>query len=223
MPSPTVACLPQSSIVDGYLHLRFRRTAGLLLAVAVVTGCGVKTTAEPPVSTLEDGRLSIDPPPVTLADLASESGGTPRLALMRLWFSIQWWDEPAILAAYAPGVVARVDRRTIVGAWALRRGSVLGARLRNVEQTRSRGLTLVTFTRESRTAAPVQESATMALLRGNWRILHDTMLEDALAAYVQSRGSRAQQTPSPAAVRRGIEASRRFRDFAATPAARSAR
>jgi len=191
--------------------------------LAVVTGCGVKTPAAPPVHTLEDGRLSIDPPPVTLADLAQEPRGTPRSALMGLWFSIQWWDEPAILAAYAPGVVAHVGRRTIAGAWDLRRGSVIGARPRNVKLTRSRGLTLVTFTRESRTAAPVQESATLSLLGGSWRILHDTMLEDALAAYVQSLGPRGQQTPSPAAIRRGIEASRRFRDFAATRAARRER
>ena len=56
----------------------------------------------------------------------------------------------------------------------------------------------------------------MVLERGRWRILHDTMLEEALAAYVQSRGSRGGEAPSAAAVRRGIEASRRFRDLAAS-------
>jgi hypothetical protein len=191
--------------------------------MVVATGCGVKTPAAPPVRTLEDGRLSVDPPPTTLADLASPPAASPRIALLRLWFSIQWWDEPAILAAYAPEVVANVGPNTIAGAWRRRRDEVIGARPRQLQATRRGELTVVTFMRESRTAPPVQESVTMSQRRGTWRILHDTMLESALAAYVQSLGTRAQEKPSAAATRRGIDASRRFRDLTATRAARGAR
>jgi hypothetical protein len=189
----------------------------------MASGCGVKTSTEVPVRTLADGRLSIDPSPMTLADLDSDPPGSPRATLLRLWFSIQWWDEPAILAAYAPSVADTLQPGTMLGAWSLRRGSIIGSRPRNFETTRSRALTVVTFTRESRTSPPAQESATMILERGRWRILHDTMLEAALAAYAQSLGSRRQEAPSAAAVRRGIEASRRFRDLAATRAVRRAR
>jgi hypothetical protein len=173
----------------------------------VLASCGVKTAGERPVRTLEDGRLSIDPAPVTLADLAAQPVRAPRAALLRLWFSIQWWDEPAILAAYVPAVIETVGAGRILRAWELRREAVIGSRPRPFETTRSGEIAVVTFARESRTSAPAQESVTMRLERGGWRILHDTMLEDALAA-------------DPAG---GLEASRRFRDLAARGVVRSPR
>lgn len=136
------------------------------------------------------------------------------MELLRLWFAVQWWDEPAIRAAYAPVVSDILQPGAILGAWNLSRPSIIGSRPRNFETMRNDGFAIVTFTRESRTALPATESATMILVRGRWRILHDTMLEDALAAYAQSRGSRGQDAQSATAVRRGVEARRRFRDIA---------
>jgi hypothetical protein len=101
----------------------------------------------------------------------------------------------------------------LAAAWELRRGSVLGSRPRDMETTRSHGFAILTFTRESRSSVPAHESATMVLQHGRWRILHDTMLEDAIAAYTHSLAIRGQAGAS-AAVRRGFEASRRFRDLA---------
>ena len=182
--------------------------------MSVLVGCGVKMATEFPVRTLEDGRLSIDPAPLTLADLASEPAGSPLATLLRLWFAVQWWDEPEIRAAYAPAVSDALPPGAAVGAWRSTRPSIIGSRPRNFETTRNGRFAIVTFTRESRTALPAAESATMILVRGRWRILHDTMLEDALAAYTQARGSRGQEAPSAAAVKRGVEARRRFRDLA---------
>lgn len=172
--------------------------------MVIASGCGVKTPAQLPVRTLEDGRLSVDPAPLTLTDLASEPARSPRAALLRLWFSIQWWDEPAIIAAYANDVIELLGRDTVLAAWNLRRGQVIGSRPGNVETARNRDLAVVTFTRESRSSVPGQESATLVQDRGRWRVLHDTMLEEALAA--RARGD--------------LTASRRFRDLAARAAAR---
>jgi hypothetical protein len=179
----------------------------VLVVLVLASGCGVKTAGERPVRTLEDGRLSIDPAPVTLADLAAQSERAPRAVLRRLWFSIQWWDEPAILAAYVPAVVETVGASRVLRAWKLRRGLVIGSRPRGFETTRRREIAVVTFGRESRTSAPAQESATMLLERGGWRILHDTMLEEALAADAAG----------------GLAASRRLRDLAARVGARRQR
>lgn len=180
----------------------------------------MKTATEFPVRTLEDGRLSIDPAPVTLTDLGSATEGLPSTVLLRLWFSIQWGDEPAILSAYAPVVADRLRPRTVLRAWDVRRGSIIGSRPRNFETTRSGEYAIVTFVVESRSHAPAPESATMIRVGGRWRILHDTMLESALAADAQSRASPGQDPPSAAAVLRGIQASMRFRDLAAAVATR---
>ena len=176
---------------------------------------------EIPVRTLEDGRLSVDPPPVTLADLASEAPDTPRYAVLRLWFSIQWWDAPAIVSAYTRVVSQTLEPTRILRAWQLRRSAIVGERPRGIETTRNGDFRVVTFTRESRTAPPAGESVTMVRQRGRWRILHDTMLEDALAAHAQSLGSQGQAAPSNAAARRAVEARRRFRDLAAEASTRA--
>lgn len=141
--------------------------------------------------TLEDGRLSIDPPPVSLADVARESGSAPRATLLRLWFSIQWGDEPGILAAYAPTVAKTLGASKVIAAWKSRRGSVIGSRLHIIETTRSRHNAVVTFGRESRSSPPVYESATMVLEADGWRILYDTMLDDALGGRQASSRFRA--------------------------------
>jgi hypothetical protein len=172
-------------------RLRLGRTAGLLLAVVLVSGCGVKEPGELPVRTLEDGRLSIDPSPITLADLARRSERTPGAALRRLWFSIQWWDEPGILAAYAPAVANTLGAGRVIEAWEPHRGSLIGSRLHIIETSRNRTSAVVTFTRETRSSPPIYGSATMVREGKDWRILHDTMLDDALGGRRASARLRA--------------------------------
>jgi hypothetical protein len=198
-----------------------RRWALLAAVLALAcAGCGTNEatspgTADKAPKQRADGRLAVDPAPLTFADIERRPAQSAERAVIELLFWAQWGSTPNLVAAYDPVVREALSTSWIGGAYAMRRPAIAVAQPK-VERVEKTDLgTVVTLRVLSRAAPPALHSFTLRRRGAYWRVVHDTFLEDALAAYVQTINDPDPQdanVPLPA-FKAGIQASRRYRDL----------
>ena len=206
-----------------------------LFALLCASGCAgdgpdgrqdriVRTGSEAPqVGT--GGQLKAEPGPLTLADLRTQPKGSAMAAVMELWFWGQWGSAPNVVAAYHTDVHTSVGAPNIAGAFSQQRDAMVSSHPRIVEVRRTPLGRFVALEVLTTTNPAARESFLLRRQRGRWVIIHDTLLERAVAGYVQTlvqeRIDPSASKPSPRAVRTGSAAARNYRSlFLTTPAAK---
>jgi hypothetical protein len=163
-----------------------------------------------------DGSLSTNPPPLTLADIEKAPPGSATAAVLRLWYWGEWGSVPNILGAYQPAVIRALTAEDVAGAYALWRNSLQTGRPEVISELKGPRGSVVELRVRRRDSPPQNYSFTLRRAGKTWYVLYDTLLETAIQSYVQLltlRDPRAK--PTPAAVRAGVAAVRRFRGASA--------
>jgi hypothetical protein len=179
---------------------------GLLLALTACDGDnGGKSTAT--------GGAAVRP--LTYADVARKGRNKPARAVLLLWFWAQWGSTPNVVATYDPRVVRAVGARNISGVYAWLRGTLVELRPQIVGEIRRRkNLSFVAVEARSATANPVRYAFLLGRTSGNWLIMHDTLLQDALPGYVAFKiDGQASANPSRRAREQGERLADRYRDL----------
>lgn len=173
-----------------------------------------------------DGSLTVDPKPLTLADVGRLQRGSASQAALLLWYWGQWGSAPSIVSSYAPEIVRAVGADAIAGAYAQDRASLVAMRPRVIEESATRAGTVVILEGARRNELPNRYSFTLRRRDGRWQVVYDSLLEAGLAAYVQTRAADDPnaRTVNAAAARAGLAAVRRLRAaaFSLQPSAPSA-
>lgn len=183
--------------------MRQSLTATILVVTSVILGgCGAKSAVHPGVPVngvtrvLADGRLAIDPPPLTLRDVERQSVGSPGYAVMSLLFWAQWGSPANIVAEYDPGVASVLGVSNLVGAWEAIRQSIL-LTLPKIVFKRSNAAgnqAFVGLQLETTSGPPARQSFVLRRTSQGWRIVYDTLLDGALPGYIAEL-----LTPDPSA------------------------
>jgi hypothetical protein len=164
-----------------------------------------------------DGSLTVDPKPLTLADVRDMPEGSAQRTVMELFFWSQWGSAPNIVAAYSPAVVGFVGVLNLAGAYAGKRASLLASLPRIINTVPTRLGSTVNVELLRRNLPPERQSFALQREGGRWRIVFDTLLEDGLAAYVQGVDTPAfARLPPNRAVQAGARAVRDYRREALT-------
>ena len=161
-----------------------------------------------------DGSLERSPPPLTIAEVRRERRGSPRAAVMELLFWAQWGSAPNVVGAYDPRVLATVGASRVVGALAYLREQLVASQPR-ITETLRRGSVVFLAVELARQGAPPQtESFSLRRVRGDWKIVFDTLLERGLNTYASFRhpGRSPDGSPDAAAQRAGDRAAQRYRN-----------
>jgi hypothetical protein len=160
-----------------------------------------------------EGSLAEVPGLMRLRDVRKARSGSASEKVLELWYWAQWGSIPNIIATYDPTVVSEVGASDLAGAYSLQRSYLAAARPELVDESESDGFAFVTLRALRADDKPQSLGFTLRRTGGEWRVVFDTLLESALATYVQYRN-----TPDPnsrnvpvAAVRAGIEAARKYR------------
>lgn len=191
--------------------------ASAVVAAIPLAGCNegspddriVRTTENRP-EVLRDGRLESQPSPLTVADINRQPPNSPQKAVLELLFFAQWGGLPNVTRAYIPEVVRRVTEHDLSGAYALQRSTLATLLPRVIGVRRSTSGRLVAVRFASATGPPVDDSFVLRRLSGQWKVVHDTFLERALAQFAVTRVDPS-PTPSARAQRAGLAAVERFR------------
>jgi hypothetical protein len=198
--------------------MRLKSLCAIVAAAALLAGCGgdggsdrMVRTGKSEAKVGPDGRLTSNPDPLTLKDLARFKAGSPDKALMELLFWTQWGNLPSVVDAYDPRIVAAMGVSGITGAYSWLRPQVSTSKAR-VIQRRRHGSTVFLGVEFLTKDGPVRESFLLRRRGGQWRILYDTLLERALKGYTETRVSGGALKPGHAAVRAGERAAQRYRD-----------
>ena len=164
-----------------------------------------------------DGSLTVDPKPLSLADVERQPAGSARRAVIQLWYWAQWGSTPNVVAAYAPAIVTALSATDVAGAYSQKRASMVTSQPRIVDEVKGAGDDTVVLVQALRRNSPPENlSFTLVNDTDGWKIVSDTLLEDAIAAYVQFRNTPDPNstTVPPSAARAGVEAARRYRTAA---------
>jgi hypothetical protein len=162
-----------------------------------------------------DGSLRINPKPLTLDQVRASPKGSPERTLFELLFWAQWGSAPNVVAAYTPEVVRAVGVANLSGAYGQQRATLLSSlpRITSVVTTSFGVAVTVELLRRNTTPAP--QSFTLRRVGGRWRVVYDTLLENGLAAYVQTINTPASAKTAPdSAVKAGIAAAADYRTAA---------
>lgn len=200
--------------------------ASAVVAAIPLAGCNgdrlddriVRTTENRP-EVLPNGRLKSQPSPLTVADIKRQPPNSPQKVVMELLFFAQWGGLANLKSAYSPAVLDRVNERDLAGAYALQRPALVTVlpRIVAVRKTASGRLVAVRF--GSTAGPPSEDSFLVRRRRGQWRIVYDSLLDRALAQFVQTRVDPS-PTPSARARRAGLAAAERFRAASGIQAAK---
>lgn len=195
----------------------------LVVTSVILGGCAAKSAEHPGVAVngvtrvLADGRLVVDPPPLTLKDVERQPVGSPGYTVMSLLFWAQWGSPANIVAEYDPGVARVVGVSNVVGVWESIRQSILLALPKIIfERFNSAGnQAFVGLQLETTSGPPARQSFVLRRTAQGWRVVYDTLLEGALPGYVAEL-----LTPDPsakgaaaAAVHRGVGDAAAYRAY----------
>lgn len=186
----------------------------LVSAGAVYAGTQIEGTEKRSTTRVRsDGSLTQPPRPLSLDDVAKHEPGSPTAAIVRLWYWGQWGSAPNIIQAYDPAVVRLLGAADMAGAYSAQRANMVSARLRIVgESPGIAGTSVVTLQALRTNTAPEQYSFTLKRKGGRWVVVFDTLLEAAIAGYVQTHASPdPNKEPPAAAVRAGLSKARSYR------------
>ena len=177
------------------------------------------SAATAPLAVRGDGSLRVDPPPLSLEAVRRAPEDSPARTLLELFFWAQWGSAPNIVAAYLPAVVRALGAEDLAGAYGAERASLLSSRPRIANTVRKRFGVVVTVELLRRNELPARHSFTLRRVGGRWRVAFDTLLEEGIAAYVQTRDTPAHAGAGAAAVpdaaeKAGIAAAREYRRIA---------
>jgi hypothetical protein len=158
------------------------------------------------------GSLASDPPMLGTKDLGSARAGSASERVLQLWYWGQWGSIPNVIATYDPAVVESVGAADIAGAYSQQRSFLATTRPELVDETEQQDIRLVTVRARRRDAPPQSFAFNLRRTDGEWHVIFDTLLESALATYVQTQSmSDPNEKPSYAAVRAGAQAALDFR------------
>jgi hypothetical protein len=196
-------------------HTRWPIAAGLVVALA---GCAETTdritrTGTPATERRADGRLKMDPAPLTVADLNSLPPGSPQRTVARAWFYAQWGSPANVLRCYDDRVLSVVGRKAIAGAYAQQRTTMIDARPEFALGASNANGALVTVLLSSTGDPPRPESYLLRRRGASWRIVYDSFLEPALAAYITSDRQTSDGQDPASAARSGAQAAKRYREL----------
>jgi hypothetical protein len=208
--------------------VRSARVAVLACVLVAPVGglaCGgesnITRTGTTPVVQQRDGRLNRDPDPLSIADIERLPADSPQSVVFRIWFYAQWGSSTSIPRYYDAKVVKTIGAATIANAFARDRDDIVRGQPRLRGVLRTSGGRLVTMQVFSVTDRPHLESFLLRHRAGRWRVVHDTLLEEALRIDAQVR---TQQRVDPGAARfdpraitAGIRAATRYRTIYAAP------
>ena len=195
---------------------------GLLLACAAAVFAGSRLDDDGTAPRDEGGRsataeslpgsLASDPPMLTTKDLDAAPRGSASERVLQLWYWGQWGSIPNVVATYDPAVLDTVDAADIAGTYSQQRSYLATTRPELVDETEEQGITLVTVRGLRSDAAPQSFAFNLRQTDGEWHVIFDTLLESALATYVQTQSSSdPDKKPPPSAVRAGAAAALEFR------------
>jgi hypothetical protein len=164
-----------------------------------------------------DGSLTVNPELLSLADVDRAPRGSAKAAVLLLWYWGEWGAVPNILGAYHPAVVRAVSGEDIAGAYAMFRNALQTGQPKVTAQTGGPRRAVVVLRVRRRDAPPEKYSFTLSRVGGRWYVVFDTLLETAIAGYVQLKNmpDPSAKKPPPAAARAGLDAAAKFRAAAA--------
>lgn len=201
--------------------MRKRTLVGLLAAVGLVavailvlsqvsTGGGDGQTS----SASTTGRLSADPEPLSLADVAKQPDPAARTVL-RLWFYGQWGSQANLLSLINPTVRRIVGDGILTNAYSVQRLTFVSSRpkITGIEKTSlGRVVRVATLTK---TGPPQLDSFLMKQIKGRWVDMYDTVTDRILQAYGQQLKQPlvpgSAKTPTEKVVRAGQALAASFR------------
>ncbi len=202
---------------------RTRVLVGALIAVAVVQIAlgslrdGSQHVVRPP-SVRADGTLSVDPVPLTLADLDRYGQDTAARTVFEILFRNQWGMYAGLTDFYPPEIVDVVGREAILGSLRFERPGMLAVapEISRVQVTGS--AVSIELVERRRNAAPQRDRFDLLRIGGRWRVQYDSWMDNGLAAYtqIQAAGGPA-RAASADDVRAGLAAARRYRAMALNP------
>jgi len=180
-------------------------------------GSNITRTGRTPSVQQADGRLNRAPDPLSVEDIERVRPDSPQAVVLRLWFYAQWGSAPSIVRLYDQRIVRAIGAPAIAGALDQQRSDLLDTRPVVGPVARISAGSLVTVEVLS-TADPPRPESFLLRRRGHvWRIVHDSLLEDALSTYVQVetqlRVAPTATSADPRAVRAGRAAARRYREL----------
>ncbi len=195
--------------------------SAVVVASVCIGGCDTERTdsdrmvrtGAPKVEVGANGRLNANPAPLTLKDLSRFKSGSAEAAVMQLLFWTQWGNLPSIVDAYDPRVVRRLGVSNLTGAYSWLRPQIASSKaqlllVRRRGTTRFVGIELL-----SKDADPTRESFLLRRSEGEWRILYDSLLEQALKAHTVARLSGDSPRPSSRVVKVAERAAQQYRDI----------
>jgi hypothetical protein len=201
--------------------VRPARAALLTCTLAASLGglaCGeanITRTGRTPVVQQSDGRLNRDPDPLSVADIQRLPADAPESVVYRVWFYAQWGSSISIPRYYDARVVKTLGAVTIANAFARDRDDIVRGQPRLRGVVRTPGGRLVTLQVLSAKDRPRLESFLLRRRAGGWRIVHDSLLEDALRTdaqvLTQQRVDPGGAHADPRAITAGIRAAARYR------------
>jgi hypothetical protein len=222
-------------------HMRATKRIASVAAATIVAGLSacagsddgevassdrIARTGASPAAVGPQGRLTAQPAPLTLADLRKQPKGSPQAAVLELWFWGQWGSAPNIVAAYMPRIRSTIGVSNITGAYAQQRVDLLDSlpRIAAVRRTKLGafvGLEILTKQNEPRRESFLLQQPSS----DGWRVAYDTLLERALAGYVQTTVQSTidpnAERPAARAIREGVAVAQTYRDaFASSLAPR---
>lgn len=192
--------------------------AAIVIAV-LAAGCSVDgdddnqmvRTANGDIEQLPNGKLERTPPPLTLAAVERERKGSVRAVLMELFFWAQWGSAPNLVDPYDPAVVRSLGVRPLTGAFSLLRTQLADAQPRVISTARRNGLAFVAVELASKENEPQRESFLLRRVRGDWKIVFDTLLERGLKSWGEFRAAGRPRTSPAAAAALGDRVAERYR------------
>lgn len=168
--------------------------AAVVAASLLVAGCSsdagdseMVRTGQPTITVKEDGTLSANPVPLTLADVQRQPRNSARRAVMEELFWIQWGSWPNIFDGYHPAVRRAIGAPNLTGGLSQLRSQLVSSRIRIVSSRLIGGRASVQLELLSTTAAPSRESFVLHRSGGRWLIVSDTLLERGIKGFVTQR------------------------------------
>jgi hypothetical protein len=195
----------------------------LVVASVILGGCAATSAEHPGVPVngvtrvLADGRLVVDPAPLTLQDVERQPVGSPGYTVMSLLFWAQWGSPANIVAEYDPGVARAVEVSNLMGAWEAIRPSILLALPKIVfERSNAAGnQAFVGLQLETTSGPPTRQSFVLRRTAQGWRIVYDTLLAGALPGYVVEllAPNGSTKSATAAAIRIGVSDAAAYRAY----------
>jgi hypothetical protein len=164
-----------------------RAIASALGIATMLSACATPGRPDPIVRTgpspaveQPDGKLSADPAPLDLTDLANEPKGSASRTVLELLFWAEWGGTPFVTELYARDTVSTVGPKALAKDYELLRPELLRTRPEVAIACRQDGLTFVGVILRSKDNPPRRESFLLRRRAGGWRVVSDTLVERGL-------------------------------------------